>query len=327
VSADLGVDMKILVADIGGTKSWLAIIDANAGLPTQTLFEQQYPSTAYTSLKMLLEQFLSDAPSSAHDIEQMALGLPGVLSDQPFVLTNLAWKIDKAALIQQFKLEHILFLNDFAAVAAGVSTLIIDDYLVLNQGIALDNGVRVVTGAGTGLGQAWLLSHADTHTHFATEGGHIDFAPTNDKLWGLHQFLAAKYGHVSYERILSGEGLLQLYHFCTQSKTGLKEAAEVSALAAENDPAAVEALALFMLVYGAFIGNLALLYRPQAIYIAGGIGAKLQQQMQSKQFIESALHKGRMRHLVEQTPIYLVTNQRLGLQGVIQTSLGMIGKR
>lgn len=320
--------MKMLAADIGGTKSWLAVLELEIARAPQCLFEQKYASADFASLSELLQHFLKSAPVSVGHLDVMSLALPGVICADAFRLTNLDWLIDREELEQTFSLKKLILLNDFAAVAAGISTLKNPDYVVLNAAKPATSGVRVVTGAGTGLGLAWMLNLENQHYDFATEGGHIDFAPASKRQANLWAFLAKKYGHVSYERILSGEGLVQLYHFChaTGTSTTLESAADVSLLADTGDKAAIEALSLFIEIYGAFIGNVALLYRPQAgIYIAGGIGAKLQSQMQSSHFIQSAFDKGRMRKLVEQTPIYLVTNQRLGLQGVMQAGISATG--
>lgn len=317
--------MKMLAADIGGTKSWLCLVETKAKSAPRCLFEQQYPSTDFSHLSDLIQHFLNAANAPAP--ECIALALPGVIQNTPFYLTNLNWLIDYDALMQSFQPQQLYFYNDFSAVAAGIVTLKPSDYLCLNPAPCTPEGVCVVTGAGTGLGQAWLLNNSAGSQHFATEGGHIDFAANTEQQWALRQYLQAEYGHVSYERLLSGAGLVALYHFLSAGQASLSKAEQVSQLAARGDVVAEAALDLFIEIYGAFIGNLALLYRPQAgIYIAGGIVAKLQTRMQSRIFMDNALAKGRMRGLVEQSAIYLVTNQRLGLQGVIQASMATTGE-
>jgi glucokinase len=213
------------------------------------------------------------------------------------------------------------------AAAAGVATLTAADVVALNPQPTEAAGVRAITGAGTGLGLAFMLADAGgRYRSFASEGGHIDFAPANARQQRLLEQLRASYGHVSWERAVSGLAMSDLYRFCcAEHHTALPgepvDGAALVARAAAGDAAAEAALDLFIDLYGAWVGNVALLYQPRGgLYVAGGIAVHLQARMQSPRFMAAATDKGRMRGVVERTPIFLITNSRLGVQGAIATA-------
>lgn len=322
--------MNILAADIGGTKSWLclkAIGDLNSDTEKQTvLFEHIYPSNDFSDATALLKRFLKDASAQELKIERMCLALPGVVTGQNASLTNLDWKLDSNDLKETFSIDHVNFINDFEAAALGVRTLSPNDYITLHRGRPEDKAIKVVTGAGTGLGMAWLSYDHKQSTYIAntSEGGHIDFAPVTAQQIALLEKLMGIYSHVSYERLLSGDGLETLYDFLKEPSQGSKLASEITAEALQGNQLAKDALTLFIEIYGSYIGNLAVLYKPTGgIYIAGGIAAKILPWMQSPAFLEACLQKGRMRKVVESTPIYLITNDRLGLQGALSSATSL----
>ena len=190
-----------------------------------------------------------------------------------------------------------------------------------------DNATRVAVGAGTGLGLAWVQGEQRAAHAYDTEGGHIDFAPVDDTQIRLLQFLQQSFAHVSYERLLSGSGLVRLYEFCA-GKTGINKSGNINAEwvnnQSENNEAAGRALSLFVQIYGAYIGNIALLFKPSGgIFITGGIAAKILKKMQSEEFINAYLDKGRMSALVEQIAVYLVTNERIGVLGAMSETMKM----
>jgi len=247
---------------------------------------------------------------------------------QHVALTNLDWVLDAADMQATLGIPSVRFINDFQAAAAGVATLTAADVVALNpQPVELD-GVRVLTGAGTGLGLAFLLTDARGRTrNFASEGGHIDFAPANAMQARLLERLRAEHGHVSWERVVSGLAMNDLYRFCcAEHNIALPDApvdgATLVARAEAGDSVAVAALDLFVDLYGAWVGNVALLFQPRGgLYVAGGVAIHLQARMLSPRFMAAATDKGRMRGVVERTPIYLITNHRLGVQGAIATAL------
>jgi len=327
--------LNILAADIGGTKSWLSLyqLKPDSGKKTQPviLFEKIYKSADFTNFDSLLDRFLTEN-GPENPVDKMCLALPGVIKQRHTTLTNLQWELDADQLEQHFSIKSVCFVNDFEAAAMGLETLQQDDLLELNAAARDDKAICVITGAGTGLGLAWLDNTRHPVKIFATEGGHCDFAPTNDLQIALLKFLQKKYHHVSYERILSGPGLVALYAFLDTQASGDGKiissqdmadvptmAKKIHQMADQGQPQAVACLTLFVEVYASYIANLALLYKPQGgIYIAGGIAAKIQSWMQKPGFTKSYLNKGRMRDLVSQIPVFLVTNDRLGLQGAMR---------
>lgn len=316
--------MNIIAADVGGTKT--RFIYANAEQPDNVIFEARYLSSEFDSFEPLLETFIHDSGSTASQVDSLTLALPGLVSDDSARLTNLPWVIEKQALKDNFGIKNVSFMNDFQASAFGTSQLLKTDQIVLNPGIAeqgvqKNNATRVAVGAGTGLGVAWAQDAEGKAHAYDTEGGHVDFAPVDETQIQLLQFLQKRHGHVSYERILSGDGLVSLYEFSGgKQETGVT--AEWVNKQADKDEAADIALSLFVQIYGAYIGNIALLFKPcGGIYITGGIAAKMVKKMQSEDFIDAYLNKGRMRTLVEQIAVYLVTNERIGVLGAMSEAV------
>jgi glucokinase len=256
------------------------------------------------------------------------LAVPGPLHSERVSLTNLEWTFDAAGLQSALGIAEVHLINDFQAAAAGVATLTATDLVALNPQPPEPGGVRAITGAGTGLGLAFMLADAaGRYQSFATEGGHIDFAPANARQARLLDGLRAEYGHVSWERVASGSAMNDLYRFCCVEYGRLlpddaTDGAALVALAESGDAAAEAALDLFVDLLGAWVGNVALLYQPRGgLYVAGGVAVHLQARLQAPHFMAIATAKGRMRGVVERTPIFLVTCNRLGVQGAIASAL------
>ncbi len=324
--------MNLIAGDIGGTKSWLALLANDGDGELQLRFERRYQSNDFNSATALLSRFISDAHVADTPIERAVLALPGPINAGQCRLTNLDWVVDQQEEQSRLAIPEVTLVNDFQASSAGIATLDEQALVRLNQARSTPQGVRVITGAGTGLGLSWMQWHNGAYHSYATEGGHIDFAPTNRQQSELLQYLYREHEYVPYERLLCGRGLETLHQFVTSRDTPQlqgshqrSDAATVTQLAAQGDDAAVAAVELFIAIYGAWVGNLALLYRPSGgLYIAGGMAAKMASWMQSDNFIAACYNKGRMSELVRQTPIYLVTNERLGLQGAIAIAVGKI---
>lgn len=318
--------MELIAGDIGGTYSRLAWVAGEIGGMRQLRFEQVYASSAFATADDLIRQFITDAQQSVAP-DHLMLALPGPLHAQHARLTNLDWTLDAADMKATLGLASVVFINDFQAAAAGVATLAASDVVALNPQPAEPGGVRVITGAGTGLGLAFMLADASgRYQGFASEGGHVDFAPANAMQARLLERLRAVHGHVSWERVASGSAMNDLYGFCCAEQHAAPpdkpvDGAGLMARAAAGDPAAAAALDLFIDLYGAWVGNVALLFQPSGgLYVAGGIAIHLQSRMQSPRFMAAAADKGRMRSVVERTPIYLVTQNRLGVQGAIASA-------
>lgn len=318
--------MELIAGDIGGTKSWLAWV-ASASQGEQLRYEKVYASADFVSAEALLKQFIGDARSAASP-DLVLLALPGALHGQRTTLTNLKWTLDAAELQQALGIAAVRFINDFQAAAAGVATLTEQDVVALNPQAPEPNGVRAITGAGTGLGLAFMLADAGGHYQsFDSEGGHIDFAPSNPQQTRLLEHLRSAYGHVSWERALSGSAMNDLYRFCCAEQGQALpddpiDGATLVKSAEAGNGVAEATLDLFIDLYGAWVGNVALMYQPRGgLYIAGGVAGHLQARMQSPRFMAAASNKGRMRSVVERTPISLINNNRLGVQGAIATAL------
>jgi glucokinase len=311
--------MNLIAGDIGGTKSALAWTRGEAAVPR---FERVYASAAFASAGDLLRRFIADAGETVPP-ERVLLAVPGPVDAQRSRLTNLDWTLDAAALGREFGGAGVRLVNDFEAAAAGVTALAPDERIVLNPQPLDDDGVRVVTGAGTGLGLAFVAGGEGRLRVFPSEGGHTDFAPADARQMRLLDMLRRRHGHVSWERVASGSALDDLYRFCRAERgqktgDGVLDGATLSARAAAGDPAANAALDLFVDLYGAWAGNLALLFQPRAgLYLAGGVTRHLRGRLQDPRFMRAAADKGRMRDVVERTPFILVSSERLGVAGAI----------
>ncbi len=247
-----------------------------------------------------------------------------------------AWKlricrgsIEQSRLAKQIHLPATLLINDLEASAWGIGALAARDLVRLNRVSGPAIGNQAVIAPGTGLGEAGLFWDGSRHQVFACEGGHTDFGPQGDLQIELLRFLKARFGHVSYERILSGPGLVNVYEFLRESGCG-KESAEFAAALKQGDPAAVisraaldgtqslavKALDLWIAVYGAEAANLALkVMATGGLFLAGGITPKILAKLTGPLFMKSFLEKGRLRSLLEAIPVQVVTNEKAGLLG------------
>ncbi len=313
--------MHIIAADVGGTKTRLMTVDADC--TSRILYEARYASGEFDGFEPMLRTFLDDSGHADLPIRALTLALPGIVEGDSAVLTNLPWSIEKRHIKARFGIDGVYFMNDFQASASGTSLLDSDDLLVLNAGQPKPDSTRVAVGAGTGLGVSWVQGGRRASRACDTEGGHIDFAPVDAVQIALLDFLIRKYGHVSYERILSGEGLVNLYAFFSDRPDTRVDASWVNRHAGK-DPDAQRAVNEFIRIYGAYVGNIALIFKPASgIYITGGIAAKMQRKMQSESFLQAYLNKGRMRPLLEKIAVYLVTNERVGVLGAMSETVKM----
>jgi glucokinase len=313
-----------LAGDIGGTKTLLSIGTADKREPFK---KKTYKSAAYAGLAEIVDDFLAE--TGIRNISAACFALAGPVAGRIVKLTNLPWVVDGDELAARFGIRQVALINDFEAVGQGVVALQTDDLLTLQAGIEQAQDVRLVVGAGTGLGVAWLSWQDGIYTVHPSEGGHMDFAPANDMQCLLLRYLQHRHTHVSYERIVSGPGLLAIFEFMRD--TGLATPSEQLLKAMESEDAAAaltqfaqagdEAIArmtvdLFLSVYGAFVGNLALAALPRGgIYVAGGIAAKISAKMQSGEFMNAFLSKGRFDGLLAMLPLHMVLNPDVGLLG------------
>jgi len=263
-----------------------------------------------------------------------ALACP--ISGRRVKLTNLPWEVDADALAARFAIGRVALINDFEAVGLGVAALPPADLLALQPGNPQDQGVRLVVGAGTGLGVAWLSWRDGGYAVHPSEGGHMDFAPVDAIQYALLQYLQQRHGHVSYERIVSGPGIAAIFEFLRDTGRGMPSVQLVAAMEGDvaaaitqfarqgDEPIARMALDLFLRIYGAFVGNVALASLPRGgIYVAGGIAAKIVVTVQEGAFLRSFLNKGRFAGLLETLPLHIVTNPQVGLLGASLTARRM----
>jgi glucokinase len=315
----------ILAGDIGGTNARLAYFQPQNGR-FQLVSERVFPSRDHRGLGEIVTQFLDESGTRP---EAACFGIAGPVRNGRVETSNLPWVIEQSVLANQIHLAATLLINDLEASAWGIGALGIEDLVTLNPGAGSVAGNQAVVAPGTGVGEAGLFWDGSRHHVFACEGGHTDFAPRGELQIELLRFLATKFGHVSYERILSGPGLVNVYEFLCASGCG-KESAELSAAMEAGDPAAAisqaaltgkdslagKALDLWIAVYGAETSNLGLkIMSTGGLFLAGGISPKILPKLKGSLFMEVFLDKGRMRPLVEAMPVHVVTNEKAGLLG------------
>jgi glucokinase len=315
----------ILAGDIGGTNARLAYFQPQNG-HLRLVSERTFPSREHSELGEIVSQFLDDSGTRP---EAACFGIAGPVRNGRVETSNLPWVIEQSRLAKQIHLPATLLINDLEASAWGIGALAAKDLVPLNRVSAPAVGNQAVIAPGTGLGEAGLFWDGSRHHVFACEGGHTDFGPQGDLQIELVKFLQARFGHVSYERILSGPGLVNVYEFLCASGCG-KESAEFAALLKNSDPAAAisraaldgtyplaeKALDLWISVYGAEASNLALkVMATGGLFLAGGISPKVLAKLKGPLFMQSFLDKGRLRPLLESIPVQVVTNEKAGLLG------------
>jgi len=315
----------ILAGDIGGTNARLAYFQPQNG-HLRLVSERVFPSREHSELGEIVSQFLDDSGTRP---EAACFGIAGPVRNGRVETSNLPWVIEQSRLAKQIHLPATLLINDLEASAWGIGALEATDLVALNHVTGPAIGNQAVIAPGTGLGEAGLFWDGTRHHVFACEGGHADFAPTDDLQIELLRFLKARFGHVSYERVLSGPGLVNVYEFLRD--TGCeKESPELAAEIKKGDPAAAisraaldgterlaeKALDIWIKVYGAEASNLALkTMATGGLFLTGGISPKILAKMTGPLFMQSFLDKGRLRPLVEAIPVQVVTNDKAGLMG------------
>jgi glucokinase len=317
--------MNVLVGDIGGTKTALCLYQGTGSGAYNTLGERVYASAEHASLSAVLAKFLP-AGAARVRVDAAVFSVAGPVQAGVCATTNLPWIISE----QELALElgaPVALINDFHAVALGVQELQPNELLPIQNGVREPRGVYAVIGAGTGLGEAVAVPTETSVRVLPGEGGHADFAPRNEVEWRLLKFLRATSDHVSVERVVSGMGLTALYDFVvsdglapndpeTRRRFAHEAHGAVIAERASADPASARALELFVSVYGAEAGNLALKVLPTGgVYVAGGIAARLVDELAWDVFLANFQAKGRMSELLKSIPISVVRVANVGLLG------------
>lgn len=319
--------LHVLGADVGGTKTLLRLARVGEG-EVVTVAEARVASASWSSLTPMLQQFLSGRPTPA----AACIGVACPVESRRVRLTNLELWIDADEIGQICSIPRVRLINDFVAIGYGIETLGADDLVTLQAGQRRAGAPRAVLGAGTGLGLALLNWQGDHYEVQPSEGGHVDFAPVDEEQIGLLRFLMTRHGHVSCERILSGAGLVALYEYLAGTAGGnapLPEAAAISAAALDgSDATAARALDLFLRIYGAQAGNLALTAWAQGgVYVAGGIATHVLPKLKEGGFLAAFRAKGRYRDALSAMPLHVVANPQVGLAGAVAAAARLLSRR
>ncbi|ODN42701.1 glucokinase [Piscirickettsia litoralis] len=322
--------MKLLSGDIGGTKTWLQLAHFDGNTLT-VLARQKYVSSAYNNAATMVSEFLTETGHQDLKIDGACFAVAGPIINGRVQLTNLPWDVNESTVAKELNIPCVVLINDFQAIGYGTDALEEKDLHTLQTGSPRPQATRALIGAGTGLGVALMSNDGEKYTVMPTEGGHVDFGPTNDIQMELLAYLRRKLHRVSVERVLSGQGLVNIYKFiCDNPLYGEEEsrelqfamhnedpAAAISRFATENnDPMARRALDIFVDLYGAQAGNLALMSLPYGgIYIVGGIAPKMLPQLTDGRFMKAYSDKGRMSRMLDDFPIHIVLDTQIGLKG------------
>ena len=312
---------RVLAGDIGGTKTLLALAHWEAG---QLCVEREarFNTGDYATLTPMVLEFLAGATPHA-----ACFGIASPISGRRIKLTNREFWIDADEIAHECAIGKVHLINDFAAIGYGLDALAESELQILQKGFIRPRAPRALLGAGTGLGQAILVWQNDHYEVLSTEGGHVDFAPVNEIQIGLWRALSAQYGHVSYERLLSGQGLIDIFkHLATTQRPstellaalqGVDPAAVISEFGlSHRDAVAEQALELFAEIYGQQAGNLALTTLAEGgVYLAGGIAPKLIQQLKAGGFMQAFRAKGRYGDWLSNLQVAVVMNPKVGLLG------------
>jgi len=318
--------VKVLAGDIGGTNARLAIVEIVDGRAS-LLHDRVVGSHSVNGLAMLVDEFRRSAPMDG--VERACLAIAAASVDGVWRPPNLPWEIRSATAAAATGIPATTVINDFAALGHSLPVLRADDIVTLQTGEPDPDGTRALIGAGTGLGMSFVLRDGDGASVHPSEGGHADFAPRTPIECELLTFLRGRHSRVSAERILSGRGLEALYDFSVQrgehaelAGTAMEMKSEDPAAVvtrhaiAGDDPLCVMALHLFLDVFGAVAGNLALtVLATGGVYLGGGIAPRLEQPLRDGPFLSAFATKGRLSPLLARMPIHLIRTPNAGLLG------------
>ncbi|MGH9605545.1 MAG: glucokinase [Terracidiphilus sp.] len=314
----------ILAGDVGGTKVNLALYDFVDGNLKEAR-DKLYSAKQYSGLEEIVTEFLG-----ADTVSAACFGVPGPVRDGRLRLTNLPWTLDSRELAADLKIEHVFLINDLQANGYGIAELKADQLYTLSEGDARQIGNRALISAGTGLGEAFMVWDGRDYVPYPSEGGHSDFAPRNEDEIDLLRFLRQKYnGRISFERVVSGQGLPHLYEFLRDVR-GLDEPVWLAERIAAEDPNAVitelalkakseiceKALDMFVSAYGAEAGNLALkMLSVGGLYVGGGIAPRILEKLKDGSFMKAFTDKGRLSQLLINMPVRVILESRTALIG------------
>jgi glucokinase len=315
----------ILAGDIGGTNTRLALFDPSGDRLEPELITV-YPSREYGDLAGIIREFLKNVDEPPFYV---CLGVAGPVKDGRSEATNLPWVIDSRQIAEELDLGTVKIINDLEANAHGISVLEPDDLARLNEGDADSGGNMALVAAGTGLGVAGIAKAGKQYLTIPSEGGHTDFAPRNPLEVDLLIYLMKRHTHVSYERVISGPGLYSIYQFLRDEGRGEEEAWLAELISWEDPPAVISrtalegnselcqrALNMFVSIFGAKAGNVALYFMATGgLFVGGGIAPKIVRKLEGRTFMDAFLSKGRMGSLLKTIPVHVILNDKTALLG------------
>ncbi|MGB7267323.1 MAG: glucokinase [Terracidiphilus sp.] len=314
----------ILAGDVGGTKVHLALFDFIDG-NLKHARDKQYPAKEYAGLEAIVKEFVLTEKVTA-----ACFGVPGPVREGRLRLTNLPWTLDSRELAKHLKIDYVFLINDLQANGYGIAELDADQVYTLSEGDMAQVGNRALISAGTGLGEAFLIWDGRNYVPYPSEGGHSDFAPRSEDEMNLLRFLWQKYnGRISFERVVSGQGLTNIYEYQREVR-GLEEPAWLAERMRNEDPNAVitesaleakselceKSLDMFVSAYGAEAGNLALkILSVGGLYVGGGIAPRILEKLKDGTFMKAFTDKGRLSQLLVNIPVRVILESRTALIG------------
>jgi len=314
----------ILAGDVGGTKVNLALYDFVDG-NLKHARDKQYPAKEYSGLEEIVKEFIV-----AEKVTAACFGVPGPVREGRLRLTNLPWTLDSRELAADLKIDYVFLINDLQANGYGIAELGADQIYSLSEGDPRQIGNRALISAGTGLGESFMIWDGRDYVPYPSEGGHADFAPRNEDEIDLLRFLKQKFnGRISFERVVSGQGLTNLYEFLREVR-GVDEPAWLAERIASEDPNAVitelalaakseiceKAMDMFVSAYGAEAGNLALkILSVGGLYVGGGIAPRILEKLKDGTFMKAFADKGRLSQLLVNMPVRVILESRTALIG------------
>lgn len=322
----------ILAGDIGATNTRLALFrreNASAiHASTPSIGEETFSSRKFSDLQSIVREFVARYRGK---VTIACFGIAGPIRNRRCEATNLPWIVEGDVLAAELRIPpgDVLLINDLEANAHGIPGLSANDLFIINLGAPGAQGNAALISAGTGLGEAGIFWDGSAHRPWACEGGHSTFAPATALHLELHQWLMKKHKHVSWERVLSGPGLVTLFEFLRETGRGEQPAwladelqqGDLAPVISRNALAGKSALCekaldLFVELYGAEAGNLALkVLATGGVYVGGGIAPRILPKLQAPAFREAFLAKGRMRPLLETMALSIILNERAALVG------------
>ena len=324
----------LLAGDIGGTKTIMALFSIDRG-PLQPIIEKSYASGSYADFDAIIDDFLQQADTA---VSHACFGVAGPVIEGRAKITKLPWQLVASELQTTHDFASLQLINDLVATGFGLPFLGLDDLFTLNEGSRDENGAIGIIAPGTGLGEALFGWTGSRYMAIPSEGGHTDFAPTNEIEMELLRFLRLHYDHVSYDRLCSGRGIPEIYDFFKASGNFDEPAWLREKLAAAEDRAPLIintalddqsvcrlcqiTLETFIAILGAEAGNLALQgLTTGGIYLGGGIPTRILPGFQKENFMASFTNKGRLSYLLDNIPVNIILNPKAALVGAAANGL------